>query len=581
MRAIVAEAIDGRCDRLLDVAVGVARRCLRQAGAQPGGGAGGDLGASPPRSATPDAGTIEATWGPDLFVEEFAASSNDIGRPVSGRRSWPRATSPATPTTSPLGSPLPAATCTRRSLAGRSSSRSPSTTRSRSPTCRRSARCCPSNARPRPRALRRPRVARACRPAGARRRGATSSTAPRWPRATSTASCATDRRSASSPPARAARRWTSWSSWPPRRASRPAFLVAMTNDDEDGVARLLGNDQLLLGLSDAGAAHEPAVRRQLRDPPARPLVARHGRAHPGEGGVAAHRPPGQRCTASRTGGHRSRRGRRRRRVRPGDRGHDPAGAGRRLPRRRRPARRDSTGINTCGCPGWPCARRRRRRTHTPALSNGIEHDVGRRRRRRACSRRAPTVEPRRDPGARCLAPAAPPLSWRHADRLATTARTTMTARSRPDRPGSRSNAWRPRGTWSAMVESPAIRRALRPPRPGDRPSCRPRWRSGGAAEIDAAVTAAAAAAPGWRAMPLEERAAILHRLADLLVGQRRRVGGARTRATTARPISTMRPGVYAAVVGALLRRLGRQARRVRSSPCPVAGSTTCCPSRTA
>ncbi|MCU1398536.1 MAG: Amidohydrolase 3 [Acidimicrobiales bacterium] len=31
------------------------------------------------------------------------------------------------------------------------------------------------------------------------------------------------------------------------------FLVAMTNDDEDAVARLLGNDQFLLGLSDAGA----------------------------------------------------------------------------------------------------------------------------------------------------------------------------------------------------------------------------------------------------------------------------------------------------------------------------------------
>jgi N-acyl-D-amino-acid deacylase len=31
------------------------------------------------------------------------------------------------------------------------------------------------------------------------------------------------------------------------------FLVAMTNDDEEAVGRLLGNDQLLLGLSDAGA----------------------------------------------------------------------------------------------------------------------------------------------------------------------------------------------------------------------------------------------------------------------------------------------------------------------------------------
>src|SRR5690606_7380215 len=31
------------------------------------------------------------------------------------------------------------------------------------------------------------------------------------------------------------------------------FLVAMTNDDEETVGRLLANEQLLLGLSDAGA----------------------------------------------------------------------------------------------------------------------------------------------------------------------------------------------------------------------------------------------------------------------------------------------------------------------------------------
>ncbi len=68
---------------------------------------------------------------------------------------------------------------------------------------------------------------------------------------------------------------------------------------------------------------------------------------------------------------------------------------------------------------------------------------------------------------------------------------------------------------------------------------------GGAAEITRAVDAATAAAPGWRAMPLEERAAILHRLADLLVASDpdSALLNARDNGT---PISTMRPGLYAA-----------------------------------
>ncbi len=68
---------------------------------------------------------------------------------------------------------------------------------------------------------------------------------------------------------------------------------------------------------------------------------------------------------------------------------------------------------------------------------------------------------------------------------------------------------------------------------------------GGATEMDAAITAAAAAAPVWRAMPLEERAAILHRLADLLV-ENDDASAALNARDNGTPISTMRPGVYAA-----------------------------------
>lgn len=68
---------------------------------------------------------------------------------------------------------------------------------------------------------------------------------------------------------------------------------------------------------------------------------------------------------------------------------------------------------------------------------------------------------------------------------------------------------------------------------------------GGAAEITRAVDAAVAAGPAWRATPLEQRAAILNRLADLLVANDADSAllNARDNGT---PISAMRPGVYAA-----------------------------------
>ncbi|MCU1367964.1 MAG: aldA, partial [Ilumatobacteraceae bacterium] len=68
---------------------------------------------------------------------------------------------------------------------------------------------------------------------------------------------------------------------------------------------------------------------------------------------------------------------------------------------------------------------------------------------------------------------------------------------------------------------------------------------GGAAEVTAAVDAATAAAPAWRAMPLEARAAILYRLSDLLAEHD--PGSALLNARdNGTPISAMRPGQYAA-----------------------------------
>jgi len=68
----------------------------------------------------------------------------------------------------------------------------------------------------------------------------------------------------------------------------------------------------------------------------------------------------------------------------------------------------------------------------------------------------------------------------------------------------------------------------------------------GAAEVDAAVAAARAALPAWRDMPLPQRMAALHRLADLLTA-RRRDAGAINALDNGTPISAMDSGGYAAL----------------------------------
>jgi len=68
---------------------------------------------------------------------------------------------------------------------------------------------------------------------------------------------------------------------------------------------------------------------------------------------------------------------------------------------------------------------------------------------------------------------------------------------------------------------------------------------GGAAEIDAAVRAARDALPVWRATPVEQRVAILHRLADLLV-ERRADAAAVNALDNGTPVSGIDSGAYTA-----------------------------------
>ena len=122
------------------------------------------------------------------------------------------------------------------------------------------------------------------------------------------------------------------------------FHVPMTNDDDEQIGRMLNDDALLLGLSDAGAHTSQLCDADFADLPAPALVPRARRALTREGGLAAHRPAGR---AARLRGSRpARAGRRRGRVafdaqtvgtRPLERVYDfPAGADRLVAR--------STGI---------------------------------------------------------------------------------------------------------------------------------------------------------------------------------------------------------------------------------------------
>jgi aldehyde dehydrogenase (NAD+) len=67
----------------------------------------------------------------------------------------------------------------------------------------------------------------------------------------------------------------------------------------------------------------------------------------------------------------------------------------------------------------------------------------------------------------------------------------------------------------------------------------------GAAEVDQAVSAARAALPGWRATPANERAAILHRLADLLE-QNSEYAGIVSALENGNPVAGLGPGAYTA-----------------------------------
>ena len=69
---------------------------------------------------------------------------------------------------------------------------------------------------------------------------------------------------------------------------------------------------------------------------------------------------------------------------------------------------------------------------------------------------------------------------------------------------------------------------------------------GGAADIDRAVKAAREALPAWRAMPVNERGAILHRLADLLE-QHSEHSGVVNALENGNPVGGLGPGAYTAL----------------------------------
>jgi aldehyde dehydrogenase (NAD+) len=68
----------------------------------------------------------------------------------------------------------------------------------------------------------------------------------------------------------------------------------------------------------------------------------------------------------------------------------------------------------------------------------------------------------------------------------------------------------------------------------------------GAADVEQAVAAARAALPGWRAMPADRRAKILHRLADLLEKHSER-SGIISALENGNPVAGLGPGAYTAL----------------------------------
>ena len=246
-------------------------------------------------------GTIEATWGPDFHVEECARLAADIGRPVTWAAIMVVRDNPAM-----------SADLERRVAAagGAGTQVFPQVA------------CRPIVAQvtladPAPLAnvpafgeilsLERTRSARRCtaiRPGGS---GRTPDVREKWGNKLDEATvqetvrprgrCATGRRSASSRPQRGGTALDVAVELALAEDLATRFRIVMINDDEEQVGRLLRNHIAAAGPVRRRGAHQPAVRRQLRDLPSAAVGTRARGADAGGGGLAAHRPTRRRSTA--------------------------------------------------------------------------------------------------------------------------------------------------------------------------------------------------------------------------------------------------------------------------------------------
>ena len=135
-------------------------------------------------------GTLEATWGPDLFVDEFAALAREIGRPVTWAALMTLKADPEYSLRITREIEQAGGQCSHRSPARRLWCSSPWPSRRHCPTCRPSARSSPCPARREQPSMptRSGESGRAPRSGSA---GATSSTTPRCKRPNGTATCVT------------------------------------------------------------------------------------------------------------------------------------------------------------------------------------------------------------------------------------------------------------------------------------------------------------------------------------------------------------------------------------------------------
>ena len=335
------------------------------------------------------------------------------------------------------------------------------------------------------------------------RRGATSSTAPRSPRATSTATCSTGRRWPSSPPARGAPSIDVMVELALAEDLETRFRVAMTNDDEDERRRAARQRPACCSACPTPAPTPASCATPTTPPTCSATGAREqGRAH-------AWR---RRCGASPA-------------TRPTVYGLTDRGVS---PRARSPTSSCSTPTTV----GTDAAAARR--TTSPAAPTGS-------------SPTAPASSTCGSPGTPCAC-RGPRSSTAHRGACCAAALSRRDRYRRghddDDRRGERDRTPDEAGTpGRRWMERRRFGRALRAPRPGDRRAAG-RGGAGGRCRDGRGDHRCRCCRAGWRAMPLEERAAILHRLADLLVANDDGSAALNAR-DNGTPISTMRPGVYA------------------------------------